>query len=50
MRTGSKGKGHYEANKKSKWWIFYKSNKTLIKSEYENNQLNGFSLIYKKTV
>jgi hypothetical protein len=32
MRTGSKGK-HYEANKKSKWWIFYKSNKTLIKSD-----------------
>jgi hypothetical protein len=24
-RTGKKEEGHYEANKKSKWWIFYKS-------------------------
>jgi hypothetical protein len=32
MRTEvKKEEGHYEANKKSKWWIFYKSNKPLIK-------------------
>jgi hypothetical protein len=35
------------ANKKCKWWIF-KSNEAINKSEFENDQLNGYSLFYKK--
>jgi hypothetical protein len=36
----------HEANK-IKWWIFYRTNKEIEKkSEFENDQLNGFSLIF----
>jgi antitoxin component YwqK of YwqJK toxin-antitoxin module len=49
LKTEIKEEGHYRANKKIKWWIFYRTKKEIEKkSEFENDQLNGFSLIYKK--
>jgi antitoxin component YwqK of YwqJK toxin-antitoxin module len=43
-----KEEGHYEDNKNVNGG-FYESNKVNKKSEFKNDQLNGFSLFYKKT-
>jgi antitoxin component YwqK of YwqJK toxin-antitoxin module len=44
-----KEEGHYRKNKKVNWWIFYNSNQEVLKkSEFKNDLLNGYSIIYKK--
>jgi hypothetical protein len=47
MKMEIKEEGHYEDNKNVNGG-FYESNK-INKSEFKNDQLNGFSLFYKKT-
>jgi antitoxin component YwqK of YwqJK toxin-antitoxin module len=43
-----KEEGHYAANKKCKWWIFYNAKGEIIKkSEFENDQMHGFSIQYQ---
>ena len=42
-----KEEGHFVDNHKSKWWIFYNSKKKIIKkSEFLNDKMHGFSIIY----
>lgn len=39
--------GHYLKNKKTKWWISYNANSEILKkSEYKNDFLNGYCIIY----
>ncbi len=39
--------GHFSKNKKTGWWIFYNKGKLSHKSQYEGDELNGFSIWFK---
>ncbi len=38
--------GHYTNDKKTSWWIYYSNNKVLCKTEYYEDNRNGYSLVY----
>jgi antitoxin component YwqK of YwqJK toxin-antitoxin module len=45
-----KEEGHFINNKKCKWWLTYNSKEEINKKcEFENDQLNGFSIFYKNS-
>jgi hypothetical protein len=48
MKMEIKEEGHYEDNKKCKWWIFYESNRKLIKSEFKKRSIKWLFFILQK--
>lgn len=45
-----KEEGHFINNKKCKWWLLYNPKGEIIKKcEFENDLINGFSILYKNS-